>query len=128
MRKSLKDQIKLYKVIANETRLTILLEASKEEEGLPFEKLRGKLRLNPNALDYHLEKLTNAGLIINVPRVPVTKRTRRSEVLHSMTLSTMRKQRRIPMEGKRYYSYYKITETGKEILEKIGVRTETLKK
>lgn len=125
MKEGLEEQLKAYKAIANETRLAILLEISREEEGLPFGKLREKLRLNPNALDYHLEKLTNARLIVNVPRMPVTKRAQRSEVLGAMTLSTMREQRKPSSEGTQYYSYYRITASGKEMLAKLGVKTET---
>lgn len=124
MKEALEEQLKAYKAIANETRLAILLEVSKEGEGLPFGKLREKLRLNPNALDYHLEKLTNAGLIVNVPRAPVTRRAQRSEVLGLMTLKrtmTMREQRKPSREDKQYYSYYQITASGKEMLTKLGV-------
>lgn len=127
MTENLRERLKAYKAIANETRLTILLEVSKKEEGLPFVKLRQKLKLNPNALDYHLGKLTNAGLVVNVPRTPATKRAKRSEVLHFMTLSTMPKKGKVSQEKTRYYSYYKVTATGKEILKKLGVGSKTLK-
>ena len=127
MKEDMEEKLKAYKAIANETRLAILLEISAENEGLPFGKLREELKLNSNALDYHLEKLTNAGLIMNVPRTPVTKRAQHSEVLGLMTLSKFR-ETRLPTEDKQYYSYYRITALGKEMLEKLGFKKKAAEK
>ena len=119
MEEDLEKKLYAYKQVANKTRLNILLKIMTKGDGLSFGELRDKLRLNSNALNYHLGRLSEAGLIINVPKTPTTKRSRIGQEREISTLSTA-EQGKTPL-GDMHYSYYQITDTGKEILIKLGI-------
>ena len=119
MKENLEQKLKAFKAITNENRLRILQKVSEKEEGLSFGELRKKLRLNPNTLDYHLQKLADARLIRNVAKVPTLKRTQPNQESGITTLSAnMRQEETL---GKAHYSYYQITNYGREILTQVGL-------
>jgi len=120
MEMKMEETLRAYRAVASETRLNILIEISKKKDGLSFGQLRDKLKLNSNALDYHLEKLAEAKLIANILRTPVTRRAGLGSESGITTLSTSKEQSRKPVVEK-HYSYYQVTDFGKEMLTKIGI-------
>jgi DNA-binding transcriptional ArsR family regulator len=121
----LETKLRSYRAVTNKTRLTILLDISKKKDGASFGELRERLRLNSNALDFHLGKLTEAKLVVNVPKTPMTKRAQAEQMSEVAPLSlTVQKKSTL---GDTHYSYYKITENGKAILANLDIKSDARK-
>ena len=118
----LESKLKAYKAVTNKTRLKILLAVVENKDGTSFGELRRKLNLNSNALNFHLGKLADAKLIVNIVKTPTTTRSQDSS---SSELSTLALTGRKMLSIDTHYSYYQITTSGIEILAKIGIKRDS---
>jgi DNA-binding transcriptional ArsR family regulator len=90
----LKEHLRIYKAVSNETRLAILLAFIDRNPSMSFTQLKQIFSLTPAVLKYHLEVLQKAGLIKNVYR---------------------------KVTNVKDYSYYELTDEGKRTLKSIGI-------